>query len=80
MRLKSWMIIAGVVGIASALTNILYFQRQLFGNISANEHFTTLTIEGLRDTYKVGEPIVMGKEGRYVVDVESITKDFAVVS
>jgi hypothetical protein len=50
------MIIAGAVGIASVLTGILYFQPQLF-DIGAKEPYTTVTIEGLKGTYKVGEPI-----------------------
>jgi hypothetical protein len=34
----------------------LYFQPQLF-DIAAKEPYTTVTIEGLKDTYKDGEPI-----------------------
>lgn len=50
------MIIAGVVGIASVLTGILYFQPQFF-DIAAKEPFSVVSIERLKDTYKVGEPI-----------------------
>jgi hypothetical protein len=53
---SSWITIASVVGIASILTGLLYFQPQLF-DIAAKEPYTTLTIEGLKDMYIVGEPI-----------------------
>ncbi len=58
MQLKSWMAIAGLVAVGSVLTGLLYFQPQLFDNIiAAKEPFIAITIEGLKDTYKVGEPI-----------------------
>lgn len=47
-------IVASIVGVASVLTGILYFQPQIFG---AKEPFTTITIEGLKTTYRTGEPI-----------------------
>ena len=57
MSLKNWMIIASVVGIASVLTAILYFQPQVFANIAAKEPHVDLTIEGLKESYTVGESI-----------------------
>ncbi|MGI0048105.1 MAG: hypothetical protein ACREAW_01060 [Nitrososphaera sp.] len=53
---SSWVIIAGTIGIASVLIGLLYFQPQLF-DIAAKEPYTRVTIEGLKDMYKVGEPI-----------------------
>jgi hypothetical protein len=49
-------IIASVVGAAFILISLLYFQPQIF-DIAAKELYTTMTIEGLKDTYKVGESI-----------------------
>jgi hypothetical protein len=50
------MIMAGAVGVASVLTGLLYFQPLIF-DFGAKEPYITVTIEGLKDTYKVGEPI-----------------------
>jgi hypothetical protein len=52
--LKSWVVIAGVVAAASVLVGVLYLQPALF---AAKEPSTTMTIEGLKDTYRIGEPI-----------------------
>lgn len=48
------MMIAGVVGIASVLMGILYYQPQLF---AVKEPYSAVRIERLEDTYLVDEPI-----------------------
>lgn len=51
------LLIVGIVGIASVLVGILYFQPNILDNITSKKPYVTITIEGLLDTYKVGEPI-----------------------
>lgn len=49
--------IACVVGIASVITGVLYFQPPVFANIAAKEPYVAVTIEGLKESHSVGEPI-----------------------
>jgi len=52
---KSAVAIAGVVAGAAILAAIMYFQPQTL--FPAREPFTSVTIDGLKDTYRIGEPI-----------------------
>jgi hypothetical protein len=48
--------IAGVMGFASVLGGVFYFYPRPLDNFSAESHIT-VTIERLKDAYKVGEPV-----------------------
>lgn len=49
--------LALVIGIASGLIGTLYYQSQFPNSVFAKEPYAKVTIEGLKDFYKVGEPI-----------------------
>lgn len=54
--MKSWVAVAGVIGFASVLGGVFYFYPRPPDNFSAEPYFA-VTIEGLKDTYKAGEPV-----------------------
>ena len=52
---KSAVMIGAMVGAASVVVAVLYFQPQIFD--PAREPYATVTVEGLKGEYRVGEPV-----------------------